>query len=62
MKPFGPVQLYVALVTEDAVRLIFAFAHTGPLLPTTGTGGVWFTATVVCAGRETQPATVAVTV
>src|SRR5450759_2795247 len=41
VKPFGPVQLYVAPATVEAVRLSVEPAQIGPLLPAVGVvGGV----------------------
>ncbi len=55
MKPFGPVQLYVAPATVEAVRFSVDPSHNGPLLETVGTAGIAFTTTVVLADALVQP-------
>jgi hypothetical protein len=60
-KPLGPVQLYVAPVTSDAVRLRVAPAHTGLLLPAVGAARFGFTVTATEPALLVQPLTVAVT-
>jgi hypothetical protein len=60
-KPLGPVQLYVAPVISDAVRLSVAPAHNGLLLPAVGAVKFGFTVTATEPGLLVQPLTVAVT-
>ena len=55
MKPFGPVQLYVAPATVEAVRFSVDPSHNGPLLETVGTPGIALTTTVVEAEVLVQP-------
>ena len=55
MNPFGPVQLYVAPATVDAVKFSVEPSHNGPLLETVGTAGIAFTTTVVLADALVQP-------
>ena len=61
VKPFGPVQEYVAPAIVLPVKLIVPPIHTGPLLEAVGGEGMVFTTTVVVAALLVQPATVAVT-
>ena len=55
MKPFGPVQLYVAPDTVDAVKFNVDPSHNGPLLDTVGTPGIALTTTVVVADALLHP-------
>ena len=55
VNPFGPVQLYVAPATVDAVKFSVEPSHNGPLLDTVGTAGIAFTTTVVLADALVQP-------
>ena len=55
MKPFGPVQLYVAPATVEAVKFKVDPSHNGPLFDTVGTPGIAFTTTVVLADALLQP-------
>ena len=61
VKPFGPVQEYVAPVTVEALSWIVAPAQYGPPLLAVGVCGFAFTVTVVVPAVELQPLTVAVT-
>lgn len=60
MKPFGPVQAYVAFAIVEAVRARVPPAQMGPPFAAAGAGGGVFTVTPVLAAVE-QPFTVAVT-
>ena len=55
VNPFGPVQLYVAPDTVDAVRFNIDPTHRGPLLPTNAFAGIAFTTTLVDAPLDEQP-------
>jgi len=61
VKPFGPVQEYVAPATVEAVRFKVAPEQTGPLLFAVGEAGVAFTTTLVTPKVEVQPFTVTFT-
>ncbi len=61
VKPFGPVQAYVAPATVEAVRFSVLPAQIGPLLPAVGAAGVGLTVAVVVPAAEVQPDTVTVT-
>ena len=52
---FGPVQLYVAPATVDAVKLRVVPTQRGPLLETVGVAGIRFTTTEVVAAALVQP-------
>ena len=54
LKPFGPVQAYVAEAIVLAERLIVLPAHTGELEETLATGS-GFTVTETVAGAELHP-------
>jgi hypothetical protein len=58
VKPFGPVQEYVAPATVEAVRLSVAPAQIGPLLEAVGAAGVALTVAVVVPASDVQPLTV----
>lgn len=59
---FGPVQLYVAPATNEAVRLSGSPSQIGELLPAVGAAGVGFTTTVTVPAGDVQPRTVTVSV
>jgi hypothetical protein len=61
LKPFGPVQAYVAPVTAGVVRLSADPSHKGPLLDAVGVAGTALTITVVVPAALVQPPTVTVT-
>ncbi len=61
VKPFGPVQAYVAPATVEAVRFSVLPAQIGPLLPAVGAAGVGLTVAVVVPAADVQPPTVTVT-
>jgi hypothetical protein len=61
VNPFGPVQLYVAPATFEAVRLSVEPSQIGPLLPAVGAGGVVFTITFIVPAALVHPPIVAVT-
>jgi hypothetical protein len=61
VKPFGPVQLYVAPVMIDAMRLRVEPAQIGLLLVAVGADGIELTVTLVVPGVLVQVPTVAVT-
>ena len=58
MKPFGPVQLYVAPAIVDAVKFNVWPAHNGPFEPAVGAAGSGFTSTDKVALGPVQPSTV----
>jgi hypothetical protein len=58
VNPFGPVQLYVAPATRDAVRLMSSPSQTGELLDTVGEGGALFTVTSTVPAVLVHPFTV----
>ena len=55
MNPFGPVQVYVAPATVDAVKFSVDPSQRGPLLETVDTAGIAFTTTVDDADALVQP-------
>ena len=61
VKPFGPVQLYVAPDTVEAVKFSVDPSQRGPLLETVGTAGIALTTTVVLAEALLHPLAVVVT-
>ena len=61
MKPFGPVQAYVAPATVGVDREMVEPTQYGPPLEAVGVTGVAFTMTVVVPAAEVQPDTVMVT-
>ena len=61
MKPFGPVQAYVAPVTVGVESEIVAPSQYGPPFEALGVAGVGFTMTEVVPAAEVQPLTVIVT-
>ena len=61
MNPLGPVQLYVAPATVEAVKFSVAPAQIGPLFEAVGADGIALTIAVVVPGADAQPLTVAVT-
>jgi hypothetical protein len=60
VKPFGPVQLYVAPATFEAVRLKLPPSQIGPVLEAVGAAGVGLTVTVTVPALPVQPLTVIV--
>jgi formaldehyde-activating enzyme involved in methanogenesis len=61
VKLFGPVQLYVAPATVEALKFKVCPAHNGALLPATGAPGTGFIMTLVVPARPVHPERVAVT-
>src|SRR5436190_1677536 len=61
VKPFGPVQEYVAPATVGVESWIVAPSQYGPPLEAVGVAGVAFTTTDVVPAAEVQPLTVIVT-
>src|SRR5438067_13135014 len=61
LKPFGPVQAYVAPLTSAVKSEIVAPSQYGPPLLAVGVAGVAFTTTFVVPAAEGQPLTVIVT-
>ena len=61
VKPFGPVQAYVAPATVGVVSVIVLPLQTGEFEAAVGVAGVAFTTTEVVPACEGQPLTVAVT-
>src|SRR3954451_20722599 len=61
VKPFGPVQAYVAPATVGVESAIVAPSQYGPPLDAVGVAGVALTTTVVVPAAEVQPDTVTVT-
>ena len=61
MKPFGPVQAYVAPATNGVESEIVAPSQYGPPLLAVGVAGVGLTTTFVVPAAEVQPLTVTVT-
>ena len=57
----GPVQVYVAPVIVEAIKVRVSPAHIGELLVATGADGVGFTATLIAPAAEVHPFKVAVT-
>jgi hypothetical protein len=61
VKPFGPVQAYVAPATVSVESWMVAPSQYGPPLLAVGVAGVAFTTTFVVPAAEVQPLTVMVT-
>ena len=61
VKPFGPVQAYVAPATVGVESAIVAPSQYGPPLLAVGVAGVALTTTFVVPAAEVQPLTVIVT-
>ena len=61
VKPFGPVQVYVAPATVGVESAIVAPSQYGPPLEAVGVAGAGLTATDVVPAAEVQPETVMVT-
>ena len=61
VKPFGPVQEYVAPATAAVDRLIVSASQYVVVPVTTGVAGVGFTVTFAVPAADVQPATVIVT-
>jgi hypothetical protein len=61
VKPFGPVQAYVALATAGVEREIVPPSQYGPLLDAPGVAGIGFTTTLVVPAADVHPLTVTVT-
>src|SRR6185436_2558654 len=61
VKPFGPVQAYVAPETVGVESEIVPPAQYGPPLEAVGVAGIGFTTTEVDPAAEVQPLTVTVT-
>lgn len=61
VKPFGPVQLYVAPLTLEAVRLTGVFSQTELVLLTVGAAGILFTVAETVAANVGQPFSIAYT-
>src|SRR4029079_2150835 len=61
VKPFGPVQAYVAPLTNAVEREIVAPVQYGPPLLAVGVAGMALTTTLVVPAAEVQPFTVTVT-
>ena len=61
VKPFGPVQLYVAPAIVDAVKLKVWPAHNGPFEATVGAAGIGLTVKDTVPFGPAQPDTVAFT-
>src|SRR5437763_12373126 len=61
VKPFGPVQEYVAPATVAVESEIVAPSQYGPPFDAVGVAGVAFTTTFVVPAAEAQPLTVTVT-
>jgi DUF971 family protein len=61
VKPFGPVQAYVAPATVGVESAIVAPSQYGPPLLAVGVAGVALTTTLVVPAAEVQPLTVIVT-
>src|SRR5436190_22118830 len=62
VKPFGPVQEYVAPATDGVDNWIVAPSQYGPVFEAEGVAGVAFTTTMVVPAAEVQLLTVTVTV
>ena len=60
VKPFGPVQAYIAPVTFAVLKFKFEPVHIGPLLLTVGVDGIGFTVTDVLPAALVQLFTVTV--
>src|SRR5260221_4953065 len=61
VKPFGPVQAYVAPATVGVEREIVPPAPYGPEFDAVGVAGIGLTTTLVVPAAEVQPLTVMVT-
>jgi hypothetical protein len=61
VKPFGPVQAYVAPATVGVESAIVAPSQYGPPFDAVGVAGVALTTTFVVPAAEVQPLTVTVT-
>ena len=61
VKPFGPVQAYVAPVTNGVESAMVLPAQYGPPLPAVGVDGIELTTTPVVPAAEVQPLTATVT-
>src|ERR1051325_2034022 len=61
VKPFGPVQAYVAPATVVAFSCTVSPAQYGPVFDATGAAGLALTTTFVVPAAEVQPLTVTVT-
>src|SRR5436190_366762 len=61
VKPFGPVQAYIAPATNGVLSWMVAPSQYGPPLVAAGVAGVALTATLVVPAAEVQPLTVTVT-
>ena len=61
VKPLGPVQLYVPLVTLEAFKVSVAPTQTGPLLLAMGAAGTGVTVTFATEEVAEQPLEVTVT-
>src|SRR5437773_9383104 len=61
VKPFGPVQEYVAPLTNAVESEIVAPSQYGPPFVAVGVAGTAFTTTLVVPAAEVQPLTVTVT-
>jgi len=61
VKPFGPVQAYVAPATVGVESAIVAPSQYGPPFDAVGVAGLGFTTTFVVPAAEVQPLTVIVT-
>ena len=61
VKPFGPVQAYVAPLTVGVESEIVAPAQYGPPFDALGVAGIALTTTLVVPAAEVQPLTVMVT-
>jgi hypothetical protein len=61
VKPFGPVQAYVAPVTAGVKSAMVAPSQYGPPLLAVGVAGMVLTTTLVVPAAEVQPFTVIVT-
>src|SRR6266567_3934136 len=58
VKPFGPVQAYVAFATAGVESAIVEPAQNGPPFDAAGVAGIGFTTTGVVPPAEAQPFTV----
>jgi len=61
VKPFGPVQAYVAPATVGVDREIVPPVQYGPVFEAVGVAGIGLTTTLVVPAAEVQPLTVTVT-
>jgi hypothetical protein len=55
LNPFGPVQAYVAPVTDDVERFKVLPEHKGEFDVTTGVAGIGYTVTGISTGALEQP-------